>query len=404
MQQRGWQRTGLVVALLSAAPLLLWSVGEQGPRRFVDLAVYQQAGRTVLDGGDLYGFTTERGLPFTYPPFAALLALPVGHLPVVVAGLLWAAMTLAALAFVVHRCSVPLRSALARLGARGALLAGGLVGVALWLQPLRDTVRFGQVGVLLAALVVADLLPERTRWPRGLLVGIAAAVKLTPALFVVYLLVSGQRRAAAVATATAAGLTLLAAAVLPGATRTYWTDAVFDLQRIGDVADGGNQALRGMLVRTGWPDAVQVVVLVAAVVALLAVGLVRAARARDRVAAVAIVGCLSVAVSPIGWIHHLVWLVPAALVLAGDLRSRRRVLLAVGLVAMAAARLPWQAQALLLDGAPGRPLWLLVQSALGLAAVAVVLWLPTSGQRGEDLVVEEPVAAHDRAAVGARDA
>lgn len=114
-------------------------------------------------------------------------------------------------------------------------------------------------------------------------------------------------------------------------------------------------------------------------VLLLVVGLRRAARASDEVAGLAVVGCLAVAVSPVSWIHHLVWLVPAAAVLAGDLRSRLRVGLAVAMLGCAAARLPWQADALLRAGVPGRPLWLVVQSLLGLIAVAVVLALPLGG-------------------------
>lgn len=377
---RRWRALGLGLSALSIVPLVVWSAATPEPRRFVDLAVYAQAGRVLLDGGELYGFVTPNGLPFTYPPFAALLALPLAPLSDLAAGLLWAVATVAALGWLVLRISEPLREALvAQRGVRvGALLGGGLLAAALWMQPLRDTVRFGQVGVLLAALVVADLTSRRPWWPRGSLIGLAAAVKLLPALFVVHLWMSGRRRAAVVAAATGAVLTLLGAAVLPGESVTFWTSALWDTTRVGDDANGGNQSLRGLLVRAGLSGWELAVLLVPVVGALLVVGLRRAAalsRAGHEVAAIAVVGCLTVAVAPISWIHHLVWLVPAAVVLAGDLRSPVRLVLLASLLMAAWARLPWQAQAELLDGTPGRPLWLGVQAALGLVCVLVVLRL-----------------------------
>ena len=268
------------------------------------------------------------------------------------------------------------------------LPAAALLTAALWTQPLRDTVRFGQVGVLLAVLVVADL--TSTRW-RGVLVGLAAAVKLTPALFVVHLWLAGRRRDAVVAAGTAAACTALGAAVLPQASWTYWTSALWETARVGDVADGGNQSLRGLLERADLPLALLVLL-----VPLVVVGLRRAARARDPLAAACVVGCLTVVVSPISWIHTLVWLVLALLLLA-----RSRPALALAGLALLWARLPWQAQALLPDGVPGRPLWLLVQGLQGLLCVAVVLLLPLDGEPREDGVVQQAVAADDAAAVGA---
>jgi alpha-1,2-mannosyltransferase len=334
----------------------------------------------LLDGGELYGFVTPNGLPFTYPPFAALLAVPLAPLSDLAAALLWAVATVAALGWLVLRLSGPLREVVVeRAGVRvGGLLGGGLLAMALWMQPLRDTLRFGQVGVLLAALVVADLTSRRPWWPRGSLIGLAAAVKLLPALFVVHLWLSGRRRASVVAVLTGALLTLVGVAVLPGESAIYWTSALWDTTRVGDDANGGNQSLRGLLVRAGLSGGALTALLVPLVAVLLVVGLRRAAAlSRDghEVAAIAVVGCLTVAVAPISWIHHLVWLVPAAVVLAGDLRDRVRLVLLASLLMGAWARLPWQAQAELLDGTPGRPLWLGVQAALGLVCVLVVLRL-----------------------------
>ncbi|MCU1691121.1 MAG: hypothetical protein JWM64_212 [Frankiales bacterium] len=368
-------RWRILVGWLAVLPLLWWSVRTPDPRRFVDLAVYREAGGHL---GDLYGFTTANGLPFTYPPFAALLAAPLRVLPLPVVGVLWGLGVVAGLAWLVQRARP----------STALLPAVLLLAAALWTQPLRDTVRFGQVGVLLAVLVLADC--TSTRW-RGVLVGVAAAVKLTPALFVVHLWLSGRRRDACTAAATAAGCTLLGAVLLPHASWRYWTSALFDVSRVGAVDDGGNQSWNGFLERAGLPRA-----LLLLLVPLLVVGLRRAARGSDPVAAACVVGCLAVVVSPVSWIHTQVWLVLALLLLA-----RTRPALALAGLALLWARLPWQASALLLDDVPGRPLWLLVQGLQGLGCVAVVLLLPVHREPREDLLVQEPVAADDAPAVRA---
>lgn len=355
---------GAAVAVV--LPLVAYGLTKPRGDRLIDLAVYRQAAQTVRAGEPLYGFATDHGLPFTYPPAAALLGQPLGLLGADADGLLWLLGVLAALAF-----------SLRRLAAAAGLAwwwAPVLLVAVAWTEPLRDVFRFGQVGVLLLALCVADLsrIGDRpARLPRGVLIGLAGAVKLTPLVFLPVLWLAGRRREALTAAATAGGITLAAAALLPRDSWQFWTSALWDVGRLG--AEGGslnpgNQSVRGMVLRAGLPEPLWLLL----AGALLGIGLPRAARALregDPVACLAIGGCLSVAVSPVAWIHHLVWLAPVAVVL---IRDARWLALAV-VLAVSVPRSPWLAADLLRAGTPGRPLWLLWQDAQGLAAVGVVL-------------------------------
>ena len=85
-----------------------------------------------------------------------------------------------------------------------------------YLFPMRDEMRFGQVDTVLLAMAVADCAARAPRWPRGALVGLATAIKLVPGVFIVYLWLSGRRRAAVTAAAAALAWTLGAWLLLPG--------------------------------------------------------------------------------------------------------------------------------------------------------------------------------------------
>ncbi|MDQ1748674.1 MAG: alpha,2-mannosyltransferase [Frankiaceae bacterium] len=374
----GW----LVVARLTATP----------PQRLVDLDVYRNAGTSVLHGRDLYGFLSHppQRLPFTYPPFAALLAVPLSWLPFTAAGILW---TLGELACTVALTAIGFRALRPRAGRWWPLLLGLLAGLVQLTLPFRDEVKFGQVDELLALLVAVDCLRDRRR-TGGVLVGVATAVKLTPAVFVVYLLVRGRRRAAATAAATFAACTLLAAAVLPGDSDRYWTDVLFHTERLRSNAGTANQSLRGMWLRAlpGHDHGVTAAWLACAA-AVAAVGLWRAramSRRGDELAAVALVGLVAVLVSPVSWIHHLVWLPLVLGVLVGAGRDLRRVVLAITVWVFFVLSVPWLGS----HAAASRsfvPLGRIVQDGFGLMAVVLVLWLPTSVARPVTLRHNESV-------------
>ena len=72
-------------------------------------------------------------------------------------------------------------------------------------------------------LVIADCVPRRTPWPRGLLLGLGIALKLTPAVFLLYFLLRRDNRAALTALASFAGATLVGFALAWSDSWEYWT-------------------------------------------------------------------------------------------------------------------------------------------------------------------------------------
>jgi alpha-1,2-mannosyltransferase len=311
------------VTLVAAIVVLVLAVAlAPGHRGWFDVGVYYGTVHYWLDnGGQVYDYLrpgTTYG--FTYPPFAVVAMLPMElvswHAAVAVSIALNAAASVLLLFWlvdpVVRRRGWPRWYAL---GLAACLFAG--------LEPVRDTFSFGQVNLLLMVLVYADhqLLSRGRRWA-GVGIGLATAIKLTPAVFIGYLLLARRYRAAAVAAATSVGATLLAALIMPGASQVYWTDALWDTGRIGSLAYVSNQSLRGTVSRldsTGgglfWALTVLVV---------LAVWAYRVRRTSDVTFGFALTGVVACLVSPVTWVHHLVWLVPALVLLADGGLTRLR--------------------------------------------------------------------------------
>ncbi|MBM9468296.1 mannosyltransferase [Nakamurella leprariae] len=307
--------------VLLAATLVLHvvaTVAGADPFAMVDLEVYVEGSRHLGDG--LYDFVTlPLELPFTYPPFSAMLFLPLGWLPWTVTRVLWQVASFAALAAIVF-LSLKLLGRAGR-GAtrpvphvRGVVVTGTAVG--LWLEPVRTTFNYGQINLFLVALLLAGAAavgPRRELWA-GFTVGLAAGIKLTPAITGLFYLV--QRRWSAVlwSVAAFAVTVLIAVAVLPSQTWRYWTELIFDPGRTGPVWSAINQSLRGALARLAGHDvstAWYLAVLLA--VALGVTATVLTARAGDRAAALLAVQLTGLLVSPISWSHHWVWVVPLLL-------------------------------------------------------------------------------------------
>jgi alpha-1,2-mannosyltransferase len=352
-----------------------------GPDR-IDLDVYRAGGHVWLSGGDLYGRlpANREGvrLPFTYPPIAAVLLSPLSLVPMEVAGPVLALGTIA-LTAVVLRVFLSCLAAPPG-GSRWAL--AWLLPPALFLEPVRNTLSYGQVNVVLMALVTLDCLLEAPRWPRGALVGLAAAVKLTPAAFVLFFLLRRDQRAAAgaalaFATATGAGFLL----AWHDSVR-YWTSIVFQTGRIGGIAYAGNQSLQGVLARAGLDPrtpagAAAWLVLSIAVLVAACRGMRHALAASETTWALSLNAFAALLVSPISWSHHWVWSMPAVLTLAVIGRRHHLRLLFVtavsGLLVFAASPQWW------FPSAAGRELrWSFWQQATGSSYVlfaALVLLL-----------------------------
>ncbi|HWG99021.1 MAG TPA: glycosyltransferase 87 family protein, partial [Pilimelia sp.] len=314
----------LVAALFAAA--LAFAAAFSVRHGFFDLRVYRGAMRYwVLDGGELYDFLLGSSpYGFTYPPFAGLLMVPLAYLPWHAAIAVHAAATVACLLAVLWWLVAPLAR---RRGRRPWVAVGVAAALAAAFEPVRETLLFGQVNAFMLALVAADvclLLARGSRWA-GVGIGLATAVKLTPGIFLLYLLVTGRWRAALTAVGAAAGATLLAGAVAPDASREFWTSAVWNTSRVGALDYVSNQSLLGVLARIepARPDRLLWLVLVAVVLAVWA-WRARAAVARgDELAGFALTGVVGCLVSPVTWVHHLVWLLPALVLLAdAGLRAR----------------------------------------------------------------------------------
>lgn len=295
-----------IAALVLVAQAVVLALWPDAHVLLIDLQVYRAGGEHVLGGVPLYDGGVLLDLPFVYPPFAAALFAPLALLPLGVLKLLWTAAGLGLLAVVVHRCAP-------RAGLPVAVL---LAVVATALDPVRTTLYLGQINIVLLALVAGDLLgrPD-SRW-RGVGVGLAAAVKLTPLVFVGYLLVLRRWGAAATALAVFAAAGLLGFLVAPADSAAFWFDGTFvAADRISDVGGPSNHSLNGLLARLGaegpLPWLAGATVLGAVTVALA----VRAHRAGDEVLAVTLCGLASAALAPFAWSHHYVWVVPLAVLL-----------------------------------------------------------------------------------------
>ncbi|MDR6975304.1 alpha-1,2-mannosyltransferase [Streptomyces sp. 3330] len=313
-------RGRLLVLLALAVVVTVFTATVPLLRDWFDLRVYHgTVDSWIHGGGRVYDYRVP-GTPygFTYPPFAAVVMLPMALVGLRTAVVIALLLDLAALALAVRVCVGPRWR---RYGWYGAGLTGCLLAL---FEPLRDTFSFGQVNLLLLALVLVDaglLASGRTR-RAGVGIGLAAAVKLTPALFIGLLLVTRRWRAAAVATAVAAAATAFAALVAPDASRFYWTRALWDTSRVGRLDYVSNQSLQGVLARLGVESRALWAVLVVVVLAGWAWRARRAVAAGDWQAAFALTGLTACLVSPVTWVHHLVWLLPSFAVLLRAGRPR----------------------------------------------------------------------------------
>lgn len=298
---------------------------------YIDLLVYRAGGHAVLEGTSMYSpdfdevNQSPNGLPFTYPPFSGLAFVPFALLPPTVAKaamlLTNAAATVVFFTLIVvgsqgkwHR----LRSwgaFSAPVSTRTAVVVVAAATLFVATTPVRETFNHGQVNMVLAAMVAADILLPNPSWPRGLLVGLAVAVKLTPAVFVGYFLVTRQWRALAVSLVTAAGAFALAWLLMPADTVRYFTGVLMDTNRIGGLSYASNQSIRGVLERIPALASVSDVLWLVGVAVVLAVAIVAIGvnyRSGDPVAALLAAAFIGLLCSPVSWGHHWIWLSAAA--------------------------------------------------------------------------------------------
>jgi alpha-1,2-mannosyltransferase len=309
------RRGAMVLAVLAAAvAILFWLVGRP---LGLDSSVYRAGALAALHGEPLYTALPflppwAAGMPFTYPPPAALLFTPLAWLP---PQLFWGVLAVVSI-LVLGRLLATSIGAAVDGWPRAAVVAVGAGALAL--EPVWRGIGFGQIDAVLMAMVFVDVLVLPPSRRRGVLVGLAAAVKLTPLIFVLHLLVTGRRADALRELCTFVGLTALSAIVLPADSIRYWTTQVlggplFSANPATSSAQVANQSLNGLLERlsgrAGWAFPVAVVLGLVLLAVTIPVVRALAARGAHREALLVSAG-LGLLVSPISWTHHWIWVVP----------------------------------------------------------------------------------------------
>ncbi|MDT5347951.1 MAG: alpha,2-mannosyltransferase, partial [Mycobacterium sp.] len=260
--------TAVWAAVFLVVELIRVHSGEPG---YLDLLVYRAGGHALLTGNSIYAAdfaaanSSPNGLPFTYPPFAALIFVPLVVLPAIAAAVAMVVLNAVACLGLFGLVLTGVRDdwdllrggrwLAAPVSAKTATVALAAAVVFVVSVPVQGNFTYGQLDLILATVVALDILPPAVRWPRGLLVGLAAAIKLTPAVFVGYFLVTRQWRALAVSLLTAASATGLGWLADPSDTAGYFTSTAFDPARIGRLTFASNQSVRGIIDRIPTLDA-----------------------------------------------------------------------------------------------------------------------------------------------------
>ncbi|HEY2666581.1 MAG TPA: glycosyltransferase 87 family protein [Actinomycetota bacterium] len=354
---------GLAVAVQGFVRLLARPLADRLP----DLHVYVTAVSSYLHGTSLYGLHGSLRSGFTYPPFAGLVLLPLAAIPEAASRVAWTVLTVLAGGGI---ALIAARALPRRLGPLAAVVPA-LTALVLASKPFQSNLRFGQVSVFLTLAVLADVIALDGHRGQGVLTGLAAAIKLTPLLFIPYLWLIGRRRAAAVAGGTVAVASAAGFAILPHDSAAFWGTYLWHESHGLPLAEGGNQSIYGVLLRAGAHGAVLGLLWAGLIAAVGVLGLWRARRAwlgGQHLFSLAVVGCVSILVSPISWTHHQLWILLAA---AGAFTANAAVdlVIAAVIVLPMVVGLPGIAAA----GAVGR--WVAANERAALAA-AVACALP----------------------------
>ncbi|WP_432421406.1 mannosyltransferase [Nocardia carnea] len=312
---------------ISVAVRLLWMLLTPNGMNLVDLHVYVDGSASLLTD-HLYDFTyaektPDFPLPFTYPPFAAVVFFPLHFLPFTVVAVLWLFAIVAALYWVVRIAFELLLGPEALTEPRWRTATVAWTAVGLWFEPVRTTIDYGQVNVFLMLGVMLAVRSTRW-WISGTLVGMVAGIKLTPAISGLYFL-ARRRWLAAVWSAVVFGLTVGGSFLLnPEETRRYFGTLLGDADRIGPVGSVWNQSLRGALSRLLGSDVGTGPWWIAGVLVMAVLGWFawRALRRDDLLGTALIVQLFGLLISPISWSHHWGWLLPTVLwLLYGPFRA-----------------------------------------------------------------------------------
>lgn len=314
-----WQIGAWIVVAVVLGGQFLYAMTQGG----LDFTVYRAGAATIFgnDGitKDLYELhlvplTETSFLPFTYPPFAALLFLPFAFLPVKVGTAIMVIFSMAvawwfaAIVFdyVNHRGrKVPLQDKLGRTTTIALLAA--LICLS---GPWRRGLGLVQINPLIMLLILADLLRPATKVPRGLLIGIAAGIKLTPLAFGLVLLMRKDIKGLVTLAASFAGTILIGIIFLPHQAAEFWFHAVSDPSRVGNINYLDNISIQGWLMHLGLTGSVLKIVMYVLILALI-IGVAAVIPSLDRrgmkLSIVSLNAFVMLSISPISWSHHNTW-------------------------------------------------------------------------------------------------
>ena len=317
----------VVLALYAAYALIRPYLSTMDP---VDLQVYVDGGLIVRHVQPLYdphaadplydwGGYSSLALKFTYPPFAAVAFALLSFIPFWLAKGVMMGISVIALVAAMWFTFGGLGYRDARVRAGLALLASAAV---FWTEPVLRTLYLGQVNLILMAMIIWDLCqPSKGRWWKGVATGVAAGIKLTPLIFIPYLLLTRRFREAIAACAGFLATVAVGFIFLPGDSAKWWLHGLIikDGARTGFAGWAGNQSLSGIITRLSGSVTAGNHAWAAAVVITLVLGLAAAMfldRAGYRLPALLLTALTGLLVSPISWDHHWVWIAPGFAVAA----------------------------------------------------------------------------------------
>jgi hypothetical protein len=288
----------------------------------LDFSVYRWGGQEVTHGLRLYLTRYVQGHDrewFTYPPFAAIVFVPIAAIPAVIGQVAWQLLSVIALA-----CAIVITLNLAGYRPSRTVLAAMVAG-AITLEPMYHTLYLGQINFILLAMILIDVWRAARGRPAGIGVGLAAAVKLTPLIFIPFFLLARRWKDAAVATATFLACELIGYVIAPESSGFYWRHLFYNTGRVG-APYISNQSPYALVLRLAGPSAhigrwYLVIPAVLGIVGLVVAAVL--ARHDDWLGGATVAGTTALLVSPISWTHHWVWILPALVILVlGGKRSR----------------------------------------------------------------------------------
>lgn len=385
----------LAGACYAAAALACCVLAADRHGAFGDLRIYRSGGAALAHGERLYDLRFAWNLGFTYPPFAAIVFTSLAATPWPVLPPLVTAVSVVALPV---SCWLALRLPVRPVtGQRAITLALAASAAAIWLEPVRTNLGYGQINLIVTALILYDLSRDDSARYKGAAIGLAAGLKLTPAIFAVYLAATRRYRAAAVSAGVFCLTVATGFAVAPGDSAQFWAGRFASPQHVGRIENAANQSLRGALARlvhTANPGPWWLL----AAAAVGAGGLTLAAiagRRGDAASGFCLCAVTGLLVSPVSWSHHWVLAVPALLLAAvrGWQRGRGWEIAAVALLAAIGwSRIIWQVPIGRGDHAELHlnPLQLGYADAYVAAGLAVLVVAAWQLARRPDVVKEHP--------------